>query len=59
MSRNHVGHYCTCITDKFGVFWSLEEHLGTLWEGGLVPAEGFEPPTYGLQNNSTCTFGER
>jgi hypothetical protein len=59
MSRNHVGHYCTYITDIFGVFRSLREHLGMLWEVGLVPAEGFEPPTYGLQNRCTTTVLSR
>src|SRR5258708_29435313 len=40
-------------------FGPLREHLGTLWEGGLVPAEGFEPPTYGLQNRCTTTVLSR
>jgi hypothetical protein len=28
-------------------------------QGGLVPAEGFEPPTYGLQNRCTTTVLSR
>jgi hypothetical protein len=35
------------------------EVYGSPWKWGLVPAEGFEPPTYGLQNRCTTTVLSR
>jgi hypothetical protein len=32
---------------------------GRCWKEGDLPAEGFEPPTYGLQNRCTTTVLSR
>src|SRR5258708_3173474 len=48
---------------KSQLFCSFGGHPWTFPEGigkrGLVPAEGFEPPTYGLQNRCTTTVLSR
>ena len=35
------------------------EMIGQRWTGQMMPAEGFEPPTYGLQNRCTTTVLSR
>jgi hypothetical protein len=41
---------------KCRLYWTSMDVLGSPW---ILPAEGFEPPTYGLQNRCTTTVLSR
>jgi hypothetical protein len=40
-------------------FWEFSSRPRALADGQMVPAEGFEPPTFGLQNRCTTTVLSR